>query len=76
MIFDDLSKHITACREISPQLRRIPGREAYQGDVFYLQSRLLRRAAKLDEQFGGGLLTALLFIETQAREFSRRSRPT
>jgi F-type H+/Na+-transporting ATPase subunit alpha len=64
-IYDDLSKHATAYRQMSLLLRRPPGREAYPGDVFYLPSRLLERAAKLNEQLGGGSLTALPIIETQ-----------
>jgi len=69
-IYDDLSKHAAAYREISLLLRRPPGREAYPGDVFYLHSRLLERAAKLSDEFGGGSLTALPFIETQAGDIS------
>ena len=69
-IFDDLSKHAAAYREISLLLRRPPGREAYPGDVFYLHSRLLERAAKLNDSLGGGSLTALPFIETQAGDVS------
>ena len=69
-VYDDLSKHAAAYREISLLLRRPPGREAYPGDVFYLHSRLLERAAKLNEQLGGGSLTALPFIETQAGDVS------
>ena len=69
-IYDDLSKHAAAYREISLLLRRPPGREAYPGDVFYLHSRLLERAAKLNQQLGGGSLTALPFIETQAGDVS------
>ena len=69
-IYDDLSKHAAAYREISLLLRRPPGREAYPGDVFYLHSRLLERAAKLNEENGGGSLTALPFIETQAGDVS------
>jgi F-type H+-transporting ATPase subunit alpha len=69
-IYDDLSKHAAAYREISLLLRRPPGREAYPGDVFYLHSRLLERAAKLNNQNGGGSLTALPFIETQAGDVS------
>ena len=65
-IYDDLSKHAAAYREISLLLRRPPVREAYPGDVFYLHSRLLERAAKLNDELGGGSLTALPFIETQA----------
>ena len=69
-IYDDLSNHAAAYREISLLLRRPPGREAYPGDVFYLHSRLLERAAKLSDQKGGGSLTALPFIETQAGDVS------
>jgi F-type H+-transporting ATPase subunit alpha len=69
-IYDDLSKHAAAYREISLLLRRPPGREAYPGDVFYLHSRLLERAAKLSSKLGGGSLTALPFIETQAGDVS------
>src|SRR6266849_4101507 len=69
-IYDDLSKHAQAYREISLLLRRPPGREAYPGDVFYLHSRLLERAAKLSDEKGGGSLTALPFIETQAGDVS------
>src|SRR5271169_6725108 len=69
-IYDDLSKHAAAYREISLLLRRPPGREAYPGDVFYLHSRLLERAAKLNKENGGGSLTALPFIETQAGDIS------
>jgi F-type H+/Na+-transporting ATPase subunit alpha len=69
-IYDDLSKHAAAYREISLLLRRPPGREAYPGDVFYLHSRLLERAAKLNDEKGGGSLTALPFIETQAGDVS------
>jgi F-type H+-transporting ATPase subunit alpha len=68
--YDDLSKHAAAYREISLLLRRPPGREAYPGDVFYLHSRLLERAAKLSEAMGGGSLTALPVIETQAGDVS------
>src|SRR5438309_1234280 len=69
-IYDDLSKHAAAYREISLLLRRPPGREAYPGDVFYLHSRLLERAAKLSDEKGGGSLTALPVIETQAGDVS------
>ena len=69
-IYDDLSKHAQAYREISLLLRRPPGREAYPGDVFYLHSRLLERAAKLNSELGGGSLTALPIIETQAGDLS------
>lgn len=70
LVYDDLSKHAAAYREISLLLRRPPGREAYPGDVFYLHSRLLERAAKLNEENGGGSLTALPIIETQAGDVS------
>jgi len=69
-IYDDLSKHAVSYREISLLLRRPPGREAYPGDVFYLHSRLLERAAKLNKESGGGSLTALPIIETQAGDVS------
>jgi len=69
-IYDDLSKHAASYREISLLLRRPPGREAYPGDVFYLHSRLLERAAKLNDKRGGGSLTALPIIETQAGDIS------
>ena len=69
-VYDDLSKHAAAYREISLLLRRPPGREAFPGDVFYLHSRLLERAAKLSNELGGGSLTALPFIETQAGDVS------
>ena len=69
-IYDDLSKHAVAYREISLLLRRPPGREAYPGDVFYLHSRLLERASKLSNELGGGSLTALPIIETQAGDVS------
>lgn len=70
MVFDDLSKHAVAYREVSLLLRKPPGREAYPGDVFYLHSRLLERAAKLSPENGGGSLTALPIIETQAGDIS------
>ena len=70
LIYDDLSKHAAAYREISLLLRRPPGREAYPGDVFYLHSRLLERAAKYNDKHGGGTLTALPIIETQAGDVS------
>src|SRR5579862_5624017 len=70
LIYDDLSKHAASYREISLLLRRPPGREAYPGDVFYLHSRLLERAAKLSDKNGGGSLTALPVIETQAGDVS------
>jgi len=69
-IYDDLSKHATAYRQMSLLLRRPPGREAYPGDVFYLHSRLLERAAKMNDQYGAGSLTALPVIETQANDVS------
>jgi F-type H+-transporting ATPase subunit alpha len=69
-LYDDLSKHAAAYREISLLLRRPPGREAYPGDVFYLHSRLLERAAKMSDELGGGSLTALPIIETQAGDVS------
>jgi F-type H+-transporting ATPase subunit alpha len=70
IIYDDLSKHAVAYRQLSLLLRRPPGREAYPGDVFYLHSRLLERAAKLSDKEGGGSLTALPIIETQAGDVS------
>ncbi len=70
IIYDDLSKQAAAYRELSLLLRRPPGREAYPGDVFYLHSRLLERAAKMNENYGGGSLTALPIIETQAGDVS------
>jgi len=70
VIYDDLSKHATAYRQLSLLLRRPPGREAFPGDIFYLHSRLLERAAKLNEELGGGSLTALPIIETQAGDVS------
>jgi len=70
IIYDDLSKHATAYRTLSLLLRRPPGREAYPGDVFYLHSRLLERAARMNEEYGGGSLTALPIIETQAGDVS------
>ena len=70
IIYDDLSKHATAYRTLSLLLRRPPGREAYPGDVFYLHSRLLERASRLSEELGGGSLTALPIIETQAGDVS------
>jgi len=69
-IYDDLSKQAQSYRQLSLLLRRPPGREAYPGDVFYLHSRLLERAAKLNDELGGGSLTALPFIETQAGDVS------
>jgi len=70
IVFDDLSKHAVAYRQLSLLLRRPPGREAYPGDIFYLHSRLLERAAKLSEKLGGGSITALPVIETQAGDVS------
>ncbi len=70
VIYDDLSKHATAYRTLSLLLRRPPGREAYPGDVFYLHSRLLERAARMNKDYGGGSLTALPIIETQAGDVS------
>jgi F-type H+-transporting ATPase subunit alpha len=70
IVYDDLSKHAVAYRQMSLLLRRPPGREAYPGDVFYLHSRLLERAAKLNDEHGGGSLTALPIIETQAGDVS------
>ena len=70
IVYDDLSKHAVAYRTLSLLLRRSPGREAFPGDVFYLHSRLLERAAKLDKQYGGGSITALPIIETQAGDIS------
>ena len=70
VIYDDLSKHAQAYRQVSLLLRRPPGREAYPGDIFYLHSRLLERASKLSEELGGGSLTALPVIETQANDVS------
>ncbi len=70
VVYDDLSKHATAYRTLSLLLRRPPGREAYPGDVFYLHSRLLERAARMSKEYGGGSLTALPIIETQAGDVS------
>jgi len=70
IVYDDLSKHASAYRQIALLLRRPPGREAYPGDVFYLHSRLLERAAKMSDEQGGGSLTALPIIETQAGDVS------
>jgi len=70
IVYDDLSKHATAYRTLSLLLRRPPGREAYPGDVFYLHSRLLERAARMSKEYGGGSLTALPIIETQAGDVS------
>merc|ERR1712015_446232 len=70
VVYDDLSKQASAYRQMSLLLRRPPGREAYPGDVFYLHSRLLERAAKLSDDLGGGSMTALPIIETQAGDVS------
>merc|ERR1712187_812108 len=70
IIYDDLSKQAQAYREISLLLRRPPGREAYPGDIFYVHSRLLERAARLSDQLGGGSITALPIVETQAGDVS------
>lgn len=70
VVYDDLSKHAVAYRELSLLLRRPPGREAFPGDVFYLHSRLLERAARVDEKYGGGSMTALPIVETQAGDVS------
>ena len=70
IVYDDLSKQAVAYRQMSLLLRRPPGREAFPGDVFYLHSRLLERAAKLNDENGGGSLTALPIIETQASDVS------
>ncbi len=70
VVFDDLSKHAVAYRALSLLLKRSPGREAYPGDVFYLHSRLLERACKLDKKYGGGSITALPIVETQAGDIS------
>ena len=70
VVYDDLSKHAAAYRTLSLLLKRPPGREAYPGDVFYLHSRLLERAARMSDEFGGGSLTALPIIETQAGDVS------
>ena len=69
IVYDDLSKHAVSYREMSLLLKRPPGREAYPGDVFYLHSRLLERAAKLSDKLGGGSITALPIVETQAEIF-------
>ena len=70
IVYDDLSKHAVAYREMSLLLKRPPGREAFPGDVFYLHSRLLERAAKLSDKLGGGSITALPIIETKAGDIS------
>ena len=72
IVYDDLSKQAVAYRQLSLLLRRPPGREAFPGDVFYLHSRLLERAAKVSDKEGAGSLTALPIIETQARSEERR----
>ena len=69
IVYDDLSKHAVAYRALSLLLERSPGREAYPGDVFYLHSRLLERSSKLNDELGGGSITALPIIETQAGDF-------
>ena len=69
-VYDDLTKHASAYRQMSLLLRRPPGREAYPGDVFYLHSRLLERSVRLNDELGGGSLTALPIIETQANDVS------
>ena len=70
IVYDDLSKHAVSYRTLSLLLKRSPGREAYPGDVFYLHSRLLERACKLDEKYGGGSITALPIVETQSGDIS------
>lgn len=70
IVYDDLSKHAVAYRTLSLLLKRSPGREAYPGDVFYLHSRLLERACRLTKKYGGGSMTALPIIETQAGDVS------
>ena len=70
IVYDDLSKHAVAYRTMSLLLRRPPGREAYPGDIFYLHSRLLERAVKINKEHGGGTITALPIIETQAEDIS------
>jgi F-type H+-transporting ATPase subunit alpha len=70
VVYDDLTKHAAAYREMSLLLRRPPGREAYPGDVFYLHSRLLERSCRLNKDYGGGSITALPIIETQAGDVS------
>ena len=76
IVYDDLSKQAVAYRELSLLLRRPPGREAFPGDVFYLHSRLLERSAKVSDELGGGSITALPFIETQAEISPPISQPT
>src|SRR5699024_12719051 len=70
IVYDDLTKQAAAYRELSLLLRRPPGREAFPGDVFYIHSRLLERAAKLNDDIGGGSITAIPFVETQAGDIS------
>jgi F-type H+/Na+-transporting ATPase subunit alpha len=70
IVYDDLSKHAWAYRQVSLLMRRPPGREAYPGDVFYLHSRLLERSARMNDNLGGGTLTSLPIIETQANDVS------
>ena len=76
IVYDDLSKQAVAYRELSLLLRRPPGREAYPGDVFYLHSRLLERSAKVSDDLGGGSITALPIIQTQAGDISATSQQT
>lgn len=76
IVYDDLSKQAVAYRQMSLLLRRPPGREAYPGDVFYLHSRLLERAAKVNDSLGAGSMTALPIIETQAGDVSAYIPPT
>ena len=76
IVYDDLSKHAVAYRTLSLLLRRSPGREAYPGDVFYLHSRLLERACRLTKEYGGGSMTALPIVETQAGDVSPTFPPT
>ena len=75
IVYDDLSKHAVAYRALSLLLERSPGREAYPGDVFYLHSRLLERSSRLSDALGGGSITALPIIETQAGMYLRTFRP-
>ena len=76
IVYDDLSKHAVAYRAISLLLRRSPGREAYPGDVFYLHSRLLERSCRMRDDLGGGSITALPIVETQAGDVSATFPPT
>ena len=76
IVYDDLSKHAVAYRALSLLLERSPGREAYPGDVFYLHSRLLERSSRLSDKLGGGSITALPIIETQAGVYPHTFRPT